>query len=187
MTATQQPIVHRQELNLAYLISEVPEQQLGDYDALFYAALRDELEQSGYDPGSFEFGKIRDDGDDEHGFNYLVDVTINGEPQVCRLTALGEELAAILTFRERILDFAEFAMQRLAGPGRQVLVGDCLPSAPDRVGVAVVEEGTENVIWQAQPLATPAAVLAAVDEGIERTGVRASGSSAHAGAAPGIY
>lgn len=174
MTATQQPIIHRHELSLAFLITEVPEQDLGNYDALFYAALGDELKQSGFNPGSFEFGEIRDDGDDENGFHYLVDVTIDGEARVCRLTALGEELAAILTFRERILEFAEHAIQRLAGPGRQVLVGDCIPPAPDRVGVAAVEEGTEDVIWQAQPLATPAAVLAAIDEGVERTGVRAS-------------
>lgn len=166
MTTNQQPIVHRHELNLPFLITEVPEEQLGDYDALFFAALRDELEQSGFEPGSFKFGKIRDDGDDEHGFNYLVDVTIGGEARVCRLTALGEELAAILTFRERILDLAEHAIQRLAGPGRQVLVGDCIPPAPDRVSLAVVEEATGDVIWQAQPLATPAAVLAAVDEGV---------------------
>ena len=165
MTTNQQPIVHRHELNLAFLITEVPEEELGDYDALFYAALKDELLQSGHDPGSFKFGEVRDDGDDEHGFNYLVDVTVDGQPRVCRLTALGEELAAILTFRERILEFAEHAIQRLAGPGRQVLVGDCVPPAPNRVSVAVVEAGTDDVIWQAQPLATPAAVLAAIDEG----------------------
>ncbi len=130
MTTTQRPIVLRYELNLPFIVTEMPEQEIGDCGALFYAALRDELEQSGYEPDSFEFGEVHDDGDDECGFQCLVDVTVDGEPRVCSLTARGEELAAIHTFRERILEFDQHAIQRLARPGRQVLAGDCIPPAP---------------------------------------------------------
>lgn len=175
MTTPQQPIVHREELDLAYLIGTVPEQELGDYDALFHAAVRDELQQAGHDPNAVAIGEMRFVREDEIGCHYLVDVTVGAEQQVIILTALGEELAAISTFRERILRFAEQAMRRLAAPGQRAVVGDCVPPAPDRVGLWIGDTETDEALWHAQPLATPIAVLAAIDEEVNRRYLATSG------------
>lgn len=168
MSITQQPIVHRRELDILALIRRVPEHDRGNYNALIHAALRDELTELGYPEESYELGKIHSDTDEDHGWSYLVDVTMDGSTQVARVTALYEELAAISGFRSRVADFAEHALQRLEGAGQQIYVSDYINGVGDRIDLWITDLATSEEVWRAQPLATCIHVLDVIDEEIER-------------------
>lgn len=168
MTTSQQPIVHRRELAILDLIHRLPEHDRGNHDALIHAALRDELTELGYPEESYSLGKIHSDTDEDHGWSYLVDVTMDGSTQVARVTALYEELAAISGFRSRVADFAEHALQRLEGPGQQIYVSDYINGVGDRIDLWITDLATGEEVWRAQPLATCIDVLDAIDTAVER-------------------
>lgn len=172
MTTHIKPLIHRDELDLLGLMAHVPEHDLGNYDALIHAALRDELEQAGYTADDLQLGEIHDDDDVEFGCAYLVHVSIDGQPHAGRVVALFNELAAICVFRDRVTAFAENAMERLKGPGQEVRVVDHLQGAGDRIGLWIVDDKTDEVVWSSQPLATATEVLAAIDDEVERRTAR---------------
>lgn len=168
MATTQQPIVHRRELDILTLIRRVPEHDFGNCDALIHAAVRDELTKLGYPEGSYVLGEIHSDTEGDDGWSYLVDVAMDGASQVARVTALYEELAAIADFRSKVADFAEHALQRLAGPGRRIYVSDYINGVGDRIDLWITDATTGEEVWRDQPLATCIHVLDAIDEEIER-------------------
>lgn len=175
MTTTQQPIVHRRELDILALIHRLPEHDRGNYDALIHAALRDELTELGYPKESYRLGKIHSDTEEDHGWSYLVDVTTTGVTQVARVTALYEELAAISGFRSRVADFAEHALQRLQGPGQQIYVSDYINGIGDRIDLWITDATSGEELWRAQPLATCIHVLDVINAEIDRRGAAATG------------
>lgn len=167
MTTTQQPIVHRRELDILALIHRLPEHDRGNYDALIHAALRDELTELGYPQESYELGDIHSDTESDAGWTYLVNVTTAGVTQVARVTALYEELAAISGSRSQVADFAEHALQRLQEPGQRIYVRDYIKGIGDRIDLWITDATTGEELWRAQPLATCIHVLDAIDEEIE--------------------
>lgn len=168
MTTAHQPIVHRRQLDLLSLLHRVPEHDRGNSGALIRAALREVLTRAGYQEGTYELGEIFPDTEEDHGWSFLVDVTIAGVIRVARVTALYEELAAIAGFRSRVADFAEHALQRLAGPGNQIYVSDYINGTGDRIDLWITNAITGEELWRAQPLATYIDVLDATNEELDR-------------------
>lgn len=168
MTDTRSPVAHLTDLNLLWLIHQVPDQDLGNYDALIRHAVRLELIEAGVSPTSLTVGEVDQREEVEEGHSCLVDVIISGIELVVGVTITFEEFAAIQRFGDVVGDFAEQALTLLQQPGQEILVGSTGDRTDSRIDLWLVDRTSRETQWHAEPVATCPDVLSAIRSEVSR-------------------
>lgn len=168
MTNTQVPIVRLSRINLLALVDRVPEEDLGNRDALIRHAVRSELVNAGYSEKNLLIRTIDKGGRSEGGRTWRVVVTVNGAERVAEVTVTADEISAICFFGDVVGDFAEQALELLARSGEQIAVGSVDCRNDSRIDLWIIDRVSRETIWHAEPLATCPAVLQVIREELQR-------------------